>query len=129
MNCDVHQQRQGLCCYVVGRDRMSLAISEIWIVLNFQQRLRKSSVWLVHPDQNCSIRKRARSDLKVSTFFRTGKFNAASRENSQQVITVLRRFNQIARKLTWPARAYRVLANRVETAQPCFAIHGGVVQQ
>src|ERR1043165_9917232 len=100
MDRDVDQQRESMCRHVVRLDRMSLSIPEVCIMLNFQKRFRKPSVWLVHSDQNCSLRKCARSDLKVSTLFGSGKFNSASREDRQHVIGIFRRLNQISQKLT-----------------------------
>src|SRR6185369_14363861 len=118
-----------MCRYVVRRDWMSLGVSEIWIMLILKQRLRKCTVGLVHPNQNCIFGKCASSDLEVSTFLRCGEFDAASREDAQYAVRVLRRFNQISEKLSRAARPHRFFAYSIKSLQPLLAIRRGVVQQ
>src|ERR1041384_6395384 len=103
--------------YVVWRDRMSVGISEIWIMLIFQQGLRKCSVRLVHPDQNGLILQCASSDLEVSALFRCGEFNTASRENTQHRVGVPGKLNEVSEKLTRAARPHCLFAYTIKSLQ------------
>src|SRR5207237_10249104 len=107
---------------------MSLSVSQIWIMLHFQQRLRAGSIRLVHPDQFRSFRKYTRAGFKICTLGSGDKLNAASFENVHQR-SIVRRFNQKTKKLAWPARPHCFLTDRVEPSQPLLAICRGVVQQ
>src|ERR1041384_247909 len=118
-----------MCRDVVWLDWMSLGVPEIWIMLNFQQRLRESSVWLVHPDQNCSLRQRSGSELEVRTLFRAGKLNPAARENTLHLQRVFARFNQISEQLAGTSWTHRVLSDCIEPSQPFFTIRSRMVQQ
>src|ERR1700752_2061126 len=106
---------------------MSRLISEIWIILIFEQSLRKSTVWLVDPYQSCSVGKLTGPDLETGG--RGGGFNPASLEDTYQRLRVFRWFDHESEKLAGPTRAYSFLSNRVEATKPLLAICGSVVQQ
>src|ERR1700741_2028293 len=96
-------------CYIVWRNRMASFISKIWIMLPFEQRLRKGSVGLVHSHQSGAVGKLAVPDLETCS--RCNDFHTSGLQDIYQGLRILRRFDQETKKLAWPLRPYRFLAN------------------
>src|SRR5215217_8281506 len=108
---------------------MAFSVSQVWITLTFEQRLREGGVRLIQSDQLCVARKSAFADDEPCTLFSRGHFNSTATKNIQQRLGCWRWLYQIPKKLTRAARSHGLLPNRIKPPQPLLAIRRRMVQQ
>src|SRR5689334_6759232 len=60
---DVHQLGEAVSCHIIWTNRLTGRVTEIWIVLQFQERFCEAAVWLSERDQHAGSYIRARLQL------------------------------------------------------------------